>query len=347
MWPEEKGENNPKKPIPKISETEIEEALEDKREQEVTVETEEAGQLMKKHYKLVTKTKKDSVRFLNTYSEFLRDTGRDASKEGWRFVEHHLGIDYVPGKLPEGIGKEPSEETFWHFSIWMLKNKARQDLNKFTVALNMAHERVFRQPKREHPWARREIKDIKKAYETARKELIETQKSKGGAPKKGKKKEPNEEKNEPLRQEEIIEILEICEGKRTAPALSESNPPDFNLWGAVVLLNFLTATRPHSLGCHQSGNPDGLQRDVQPGPEHLQVMIRGYKGKAHLGTKYSIAKKSRFETQGKNPERYTIPREGNELRSRMINVIAKNQRAKNFEKLMDLKDPETGHHRTR
>jgi hypothetical protein len=148
-----------------------------------------------------------------------------------------------------------------------------------------------------------------------------------------------EQKNEPLLETEIIRILEIAEDeeKREKVHLELSKPPDFLLWSAVVLLNFLTATRPHSIGLHQSGNEEGLQDDVEFGDDELTVMIRGFKAKSSIGKVSTIAKGSRFESMCRIPELFSIPRgKDGDLRQRMISVITEASAKRKFELLRDM-----------
>eukprot|EP01049_Picozoa_sp_SAG25_P017833 SAG25_NODE_4821_length_745_cov_1.266254_1_plen_106_part_10 len=75
---------------------------------------------------------------------------------------------------------------------------------------------------------------------------------------------------------EIIRILEIAEDeeKREKVHLELSKPPDFLLWSAVVLLNFLTATRPHSIGLHQNPeNKANYHGPPRPHPQHRHCVF--------------------------------------------------------------------------
>ena len=311
-------------------------------DQQTNNDKEAYSELLKKHYILVTQTKRDTIGFLKTWSEFLSETGRTAGQEGWKFIPNQSGFDHVPGlQTTEGI--EPSEETFYQFANWMLRNRKKANLDKFTVALNTAHAKVFLRPKEEKPWSRPEIKDIKKAYLNARleiKALHDKAISKRKPKSKSAQKRANvERKNEPLLETEIIRILEIAEDeeRREKVHLELSKPPDFLLWSAVVLLNFITATRPHSIGLHQSGNEEGLQDDVEFGEDELIVMIRGFKAKSSIGKVSTIAKGSRFESMCRIPELFSIPRgKDGDLRQRMISVITEASAKRKFELLGDM-----------
>jgi hypothetical protein len=299
-------------------------------------EDKEAREMMNKHLKAVQKTSTDNIRNLNTYVRFLKETGRNHSKEGLRFQGN-------------------STETFKEFSIWAMTNLNKQDLDKYTVALNMAHHRLFGKDRKEKPWSREEIKEIKQAYVQAKSEHkvneAREKKRKGtGADKQSPKrrakqmreKGEDEEAHEALRPTDLLQLL--AEAERNNKTICIPEEVSVRSAAALIFAMFLTCTRPNSIGRHKNENPDGLRQDIEVREGETEITIRGFKHhRVKPGGFIRVAKGDPHQTKLKVPSKFTIPcGEARKVRARMLKVIEQELTMNEFA-IADGLTPENAH----